>query len=56
MTRHVQVRTAFGVALALNRTLVLPRLLCGLETVTNFPHRGARCLGSPGCAMRLPYW
>ena len=41
MRAELQVRTAFGVALALNRTLVLPRLLCGLETVTNFPHRGA---------------
>jgi len=51
-----QLRTAFGVALALNRTLVLPRLLCGLETVTNFPHSGVRCQGSPGCTMRLPYW
>ena len=35
---------------------VLPRLLCGLETVTNFPHTGIRCQGSRGCQMRLPYW
>ena len=37
-------------------TLVLPRLLCGLETVTNFAHSGVRCAGSKGCRMELPYW
>ena len=51
-----QVRTALAIALALGRTLVLPRLLCGLETVTNFAHSGVRCRGSFGCRMRLPYW
>ena len=35
---------------------MLPRFLCGLETVTNFPHAGVRCLGSKGCLMELPYW
>ena len=52
----LQLRTALGLAHALNRTLVLPRFLCGLETVTNFAHGGLRCKGSPGCAMSLPYW
>jgi hypothetical protein len=52
----VQLRTALALAVALNRTLVLPRLLCGLETVTNFAHSGVRCRGSKGCAMTLPYW
>eukprot|EP00962_Isochrysis_galbana_P024351 scaffold7453_cov128-Isochrysis_galbana.AAC.6 len=52
----VQLRTALALALALNRTLVLPRLLCGLETVTNFAHSGVRCRGARGCAMTLPYW
>ena len=42
----LQVRTALALALVLNRTLVLPRFLCGLETVTNFAHSGVRCRGS----------
>ena len=52
----LQLRTALTLALVLNRTLVLPRFLCGLETVTNFAHSGIRCRGSAGCAMALPYW
>jgi hypothetical protein len=52
----VQVRTALRLAHLLNRTLVLPRFLCGLETVTNFAHSGVRCRGSNGCATALPYW
>jgi hypothetical protein len=52
----IQLRTALALALALNRTLVLPRFLCGLETVTNFAHSGIRCRGARGCAMTLPYW
>ena len=51
-----QVRTALALAQVLNRTLVLPRFLCGVETVTNFAHSGVRCVGSNGCAMALPYW
>ena len=52
----LQLRTALKLALLLNRTLVLPRFVCGLETVTNFPHRGIRCLSSNGCRMALPYF
>lgn len=52
----LQVRTALAIASTLNRTLVLPRFLCGVETVTNFAHRGIRCHGTNGCATRLPYW
>ena len=52
----LQVRTALALALVLNRTLVLPRFLCGLETVTNFAHSGVRCRGSKGCATILPYY
>jgi len=52
----LQVRTALALAQILNRTLVLPRLLCGVETVTNFAHKGVRCVGSNGCGMALPYW
>ena len=52
----LQVRTALRLAHVLNRTLVLPRFLCGLETVTNFAHSGVRCRGSNGCATQLPYW
>jgi arabinosyltransferase len=48
-----QLRTALALSITLNRTLVLPRLLCGLETVTNFAHTGVRC---PSCGMKLPYW
>ncbi|KAL1520276.1 hypothetical protein AB1Y20_023744 [Prymnesium parvum] len=48
-----QLRTALALSLALNRTLLLPRFLCGLETVTNFAHSGVRCRD---CAMALPYW
>ena len=51
-----QVRTALALAQVLNRTLVLPRFLCGVETVTNFAHSGVRCNGSNGCSMALPYW
>lgn len=51
-----QLRSALRLALLLNRTLVLPRFVCGLETVTNFAHRGIRCLGSNGCRMALPYY
>lgn len=47
-----QLRRALGLALATNRTLLLPRLLCGLETVTNFAHAGVRCAD---CGMALPY-
>ena len=52
----LQLRTALALATMLNRTLVLPRFLCGVETVTNFAHRGIRCLGTSGCALELPYW
>ena len=52
----LQLRTALRLAHLLNRTLVLPRFLCGLETVTNFAHSGVRCRGSNGCATLLPYW
>ena len=52
----VQLRTALAVAFVLNRTLVLPRFLCGLETVTNFAHSGIRCRGASGCSLQLPYW
>ena len=52
----LQVRTALALAQVLNRTLVFPRFLCGVETVTNFAHSGVRCNGSNGCAMALPYW
>ena len=48
-----QFRSALLLAIASNRTLVLPRFLCGLESVTNFAHRGIRCRE---CAMDLPYW
>lgn len=48
----VQLRRALALALATNRTLVLPRLMCGLETVTNFGHSGVRC---PECGQQLPY-
>ena len=51
-----QLRTALALAVLLNRTLLLPRFVCGLETVTNFPHRGIRCLSSNGCRMALPYY
>eukprot|EP00756_Hemistasia_phaeocysticola_P043465 Hpha_TRINITY_DN17041_c0_g1::TRINITY_DN17041_c0_g1_i1::g.166553::m.166553/K20784/XEG113; arabinosyltransferase len=47
-----QLRTALALALLSNRTLVLPRLLCGLETVPNFAHSGLRC---PSCGPQLPY-
>jgi hypothetical protein len=52
----LQLRTALKLSLLLNRTLVLPRFVCGLETVTNFAHRGIRCLSSNGCRMALPYY
>ena len=52
----LQGRTALALAQVLNRTLVFPRFLCGVETVTNFAHSGVRCNGSNGCAMALPYW
>ena len=52
----LQIRTALALSHWLNRTLVLPRFLCGLETVTNFAHSGVRCRGSRGCATALPYW
>ena len=51
----LQLRTALAIALVLNRTVVLPRFVCGVETVTNFAHKGIRCLGSNGCRMALPY-
>eukprot|EP01062_Namystynia_karyoxenos_P002126 TRINITY_DN10737_c0_g1_i1.p1 TRINITY_DN10737_c0_g1~~TRINITY_DN10737_c0_g1_i1.p1 ORF type:complete len:749 (+),score=210.62 TRINITY_DN10737_c0_g1_i1:80-2248(+) len=47
-----QLRTGLALAAAANRTLVLPRLLCGLETSPNFAHAGLRC---PSCGPRLPY-
>ena len=52
----LQLRTALALAHVLNRTLILPRFLCGVETVTNFAHKGIRCVGSNGCSMALPYW
>ncbi|KAK3247360.1 hypothetical protein CYMTET_43142 [Cymbomonas tetramitiformis] len=45
-----QLRNALGVALALGRHLVLPKLMCGIDRVW-FPHRGI----FPGSQLKLPF-